>query len=75
MEDINQKVMLLAILKKEEDESINDVLLKLENSRAFSLKDGKKIVKELKAQNLIKDGALSIEGILKAKEAENFFKV
>ncbi|MCK9162221.1 MAG: hypothetical protein GX118_08630 [Arcobacter butzleri] len=73
MEDINKQVMLLAILKKEEDESINDVLLKLENSGVFSLKEGKKLLKELKNDSFVVDGALSISGIAKAKEAQRFF--
>jgi hypothetical protein len=75
MEDINKQVILLAIFKKAEDESINDVLLKLENSRVFSLKDGKKMVKELKSELFIKDGELTVSGIAKAKEAERFFKI
>lgn len=75
MEDINKQVTLLAILKKAEDESINDILLKLENSGVYSLKEGKKILKELKNDLLIKDGALTIAGLAKAKEAELFFKV
>lgn len=75
MEDINKQVTLLAILKKEEDESINDILLKLENSRTFTLKEGKKILKELKSELYIKDGELTLAGIAKAQEAERFFKV
>lgn len=75
MEDINKQVMLLAILKKEADESINDVLLKLENSKVFSLKEGKKMVKELKSELFIKEGELTVSGIAKAKEAERFFKI
>ena len=75
MEDINKQVTLLAILKKAEDESINDILLKLENSGVYSLKEGKKILKELKNDLLIKDGELTIAGLAKAKEAELFFKV
>lgn len=47
--DINEKVLLLAILKKEIDESLSDVVLKLENTGMFSLKEGKKIAK--KTQN------------------------
>ena len=30
--DINEKILLLAILKKEPSESLNDVVLKLENT-------------------------------------------
>ena len=36
--DINEKVLLLAILKKEDEESLNDIVLKLENTGLFSLK-------------------------------------
>ena len=38
--DIVEKVLLLAILKKESDETLNDVVLKLENTNLFSLKEG-----------------------------------
>ena len=36
--DINEKVFLLEILKKESNESLNDIVLKLENTGMFSLK-------------------------------------
>lgn len=73
MEDINKQVTLLAILKKEKDETINDILIKLENSRVYSLKEGKQILKEIKDEKLLKDGELTLLGIEKAKEAEKFF--
>ena len=46
--DINEKVLLLAILKKESAETLNDVVLKLENTGLFSLKEGKRLLKNLK---------------------------
>ena len=36
--DINEKVLLLAILKRDSNESLNDIVLKLENTGLFSLK-------------------------------------
>jgi len=73
VEDINKQVTLLAILKKEKDETLNDILVKLENSRVYSLKEGKQILKELKDEKLLKEGELTLLGIEKAKEAEKFF--
>lgn len=73
--DINKKVLLLAILKKEEDESLNDVIKKMDNSKVFSLKDGKKYLKELRKENFISDTYLTMLGITKAKEVELEFKI
>lgn len=75
MSDINEKVLLLAIYKKKADESINDVLLILENTRVFSLKEGKAYLKNLKKSNYIKDGSLTVVGEIKAKEIEQEFKI
>lgn len=73
--DINEKVFLLAILKRESDESLNDILLKLENSGLFSLKEGKKILKKLKTEQYITDNILSLKGELIAKKVEEEFKL
>ena len=45
------------------------------NAGAFSLKESKKLIKELKNNKLIIDDKLSFSGIQKAKEAEKFFKI
>ena len=34
--DIDEKVLLLGILKKESDETLNDIVIKLENTGMFS---------------------------------------
>lgn len=73
--DINKKVLLLAILKKEEDENLNDVIKKMDNTKVFSLKDGKKYLKELRKENFIADTYLTMLGIAKAKEVELEFKI
>jgi hypothetical protein len=75
MMDINEKVLLLAIYKKESDETLNDVVLKLENSKVFSLKDGKKLLKNLKTANYLNDGVLTMSGIEIAKQVELEFKI
>ena len=73
--DINERVLLLAIYKKEKDESLQDILITLENSRVFTLKDGKKLLKNLKKSKYIIDGILTLSGETKAKEIEDEFKI
>jgi len=73
--DINKKVLLLAIYKKEENESFKDVVLMLENTRVFSLKEGKKLLKELKKEQFLSEKGLTIKGLSKAKEIESEFKL
>lgn len=75
MMDIEDKVLLLGIYKREEGESLKDVLLMLEESQLFSLKDGKKRLKRLKSEGYIDGDILSVVGIKKAKEIEEEFKV
>jgi len=73
--DINEKVLLLGIYKKEEDETLNDIVIKLEANGLFSLKEGKKLLKDLKKQEYIVDSALSLKGEMFAKEVEKEFKI
>ena len=73
--DINEKILLLAILKKEIDESLSDVVLKLENTGMFSLKEGKKLLKKLKSEQYINDSFLTFKGEAIAKNVEQEFKI
>jgi len=73
--DINKKVLLLAILKKEKDETLIDVIKKMDNTKVFSLKEGKKYLKELKKESFVLDDSLTMIGIAKAKEVELEFKI
>lgn len=73
--DINEKILLLAILKKESDESLNDIVLKLENTGMFSLKEGKKLLKKLKTEQYINDSFLTFRGEAIAKNVEQEFKI
>lgn len=73
--DIETRVLLLGILKKQNDETLQDVILKLEQSHLFTLKEGKKRLKELKTQGFIGENALTIKGELEAKNIEKEFKI
>jgi len=72
---MEKKVLLLAILKKEANESFKDVLIMLENARVMSLKEGKRLLKELKKEKLIDDAGLTPKGLKAAKEAEEEFRL
>lgn len=73
--DINEKILLLAILKKKDDETLMDVVSTLENTQLFSLKEGKKLLKKLKSEEYLSDGQLTLKGNLIAKEVESEFKI
>ncbi len=73
--DIEQKVLLLGIYKKQEDESLNDVLISLEQSQVFTLKQGKKYLKDLKAQSYLTNNELTLTGITQAQLVEKEFKI
>ena len=73
--DINEKILLLAILKKESGETFSDVVLKLENTNLFTLKEGKRLLKKLKKEEFISDTFLTLKGELIAKNVEQEFKI
>jgi polyhydroxyalkanoate synthesis regulator phasin len=69
-EDIIKKVFLLSMLKKEEGESLSEVLTGLVNTGMFDKKEGKKVMKELVNDQYIVNEELSMKGIIIAKNAE-----
>ncbi len=73
--DIEKKVFLLAILKKKDDENLNDIIMILEDAGVFSFKEGKKLLKELKKDGFIEGEELTFKGIEAAKDAELEFKL
>ena len=73
--DINERVLLLAILKKDLDETLNDIVLKLENTGMFSLKEGKKLLKKLESDEFLTDSYLTLKGEVTAKNVEQEFKI
>ena len=70
---IEQKVLLLGIYKKADDESLQDVLLKLEETGMFTLKEAKKLVKRSKDAGYLENDKLTLIGLDKAKEIEEEF--
>ncbi len=72
---IEQKVLLLGIFTKEQDESISEVLLKLEETGMFTLKEAKRMLKGLRDFGYLQDSKLTLSGLEKAKEIEKEFKL
>jgi hypothetical protein len=72
---LKKRVLLLGLYKRKKDESFNEVLMQLSNNGLFALKDGKKLLKELKAQEFVTNDGLTFIGIEKAKEIELEFKI
>ncbi|MCK5294017.1 MAG: hypothetical protein KAJ49_05145 [Arcobacteraceae bacterium] len=75
IDELEQRVLLLAIYKAKKDETLKDVLNVMEESRVFTVKVGKKYLKNLKELNYITDSGLTFIGIEKAKEIELEFKI
>ena len=72
--DIIKKVTLLGVLKKEPDETLNDVMLMLVDTGMYDMKEAKQVFKELKAEQYLSNGQLTLKGITVAKAAELEFK-
>ncbi len=75
MDNIELRVLLLGIYKRSDDETLTDVIKTMDNSRVFSLKQGKKYLKKLRSLNYILEDRLTMIGIEKAKEIELEFKI
>lgn len=74
-DNIELRVLLLAIYKKKEDENFRDVLKVMDNSRVFDLKTGKRYLKELKSLGFLGEDSLTLIGIEEAKKVELEFKL
>ena len=74
-EDINKRVFLLAIFKKDPDETLDDVTKSLVNAGMFDLQEGRETLKELKGAQYIVNEQLTVKGIAVAMEAEAEFKL
>jgi hypothetical protein len=74
-ENMELRVLLLGLYKKQENESFKDILDVMEDSRVFTKKVGKKYLKILKELNYISDNSFTMIGIEKAKQVEMEFKI
>ena len=73
--NIEQKVLLLGLYKKQEDETPMDIVLVMENSGVFTKKEGKKYLKDLKQLGYITEDGLTMIGVEQAKVVELEFKL
>ncbi len=73
--EIEERVFLLGIYKKKEEETLTDVILILEDSGLFSFKEGKKLLKNLKKNGFVEGESLTFRGVEKAKDIELEFKI
>jgi uncharacterized protein (UPF0335 family) len=72
-DNVIERVCLLAMLKKEPNESIQDIMVMLVNTAMFDMKECKKIFKWLKKEQYILEGKLTMKGILEANIAQEMF--
>jgi hypothetical protein len=73
--EMESRVFLLAILKKQENETIKDITEIMINTELFTQKDGKKILKQLIKEEYIANDQLTFKGVTLAKKVEREFKI
>jgi len=72
-DEIEKKVMLLKFLLKEEDESVEDILKALVNTKMFSMDEAKKHLSELEGRGFISGDSLTMLGVTEAQKAKKEF--
>ncbi|MEA1954562.1 MAG: hypothetical protein U9O24_09245 [Campylobacterota bacterium] len=74
-ENVVERVCLLALMKKESDETLKDIQKMLVETGMFEMKECKQVFKMLKSEQYIsEDGTLTMKGVMEAKLAEEMFK-
>lgn len=74
-ENVVERVCLLAVMKKEPEETLPDIQKMLVDTAMFDMKECKKVFKMLKEEQYItEDGGLTMKGVMEAKVAEEMFK-
>ncbi len=73
-DDILHHVTLLGILKKQPDESLEDVMEMLIDTGMYDRAGAQKVFDDLRASGHIVDNGLSFIGVDAAKKAEQEFK-
>ena len=74
-ENVVERVCLLALMKKEPEESLSDIQKMLVETGMFEMKECKSVFKSLKEEQYIsEDGGLTMKGVMEAKLAEEMFK-
>lgn len=74
-ENVVERVCLLALMKKEPNETLKDIQNMLVETGMFDLKECKSVFKMLKSEQYIsEDAELTMKGVMEAKIAEEMFK-
>jgi len=74
-ENVVERVCLLAIMKKEPNETLSDIQKMLVDTGMFEMKECKEVFKQLQdEQYLSTEGSLTMKGVMEAKLAEEMFK-
>ncbi len=73
-ENVVERVCLLALMKKEPEETLLDIQKMLVNTDMFDMKECKKVFKMLKEEQYLSDDKLTMKGVMEAKLAEEMFK-
>ena len=74
-ENVVERVCLLAIMKKEPNESLSDIQKMLVETGMFDMKECKEVFKQLQdEQYLSAEGSLTMKGVMEAELAEEMFK-
>jgi len=73
-DEIEKKVILLKLLVKDKDESIDDALLALADTKMATLEEIKRLYKELQESGYIdEEGNLTMLGVSEAQKAKQEF--
>ncbi len=73
-ENVVERVCLLALMKKQSDESLSDIQKMLVDTGMFEMKECKQVFKMLKEEQYISNDSLTMKGVMEAKLAEEMFK-
>jgi hypothetical protein len=74
-ENVVERVCLLALMKKEPEETLKEVQRMLVETGMFEMKECKAVFKMLKEEQYIsQEGGLTMKGVMEAKLAEVMFK-
>ncbi|MCD6212708.1 MAG: hypothetical protein J7J02_06970 [Sulfurovum sp.] len=73
-ENVVERVCLLAVMKKEPEETLLDIQKMLVETGMFEMKECKQVFKILRDEQYISNESLTMKGVMEAKLAEEMFK-
>jgi hypothetical protein len=73
-ENVVERVCLLALMKKEPNETVKDLKNMLVETGMFNMKECKEVFRQLEKGQYISNDKLTMKGVMEAKLAEEMFK-